>query len=167
MIKKIEINPDTLSPSAPTALIVTTGDEEGTLSLNWTAPANNTDGSPLTDLAGYNIYRMTSSGGPKTLVNDNPVSTTTFLDTPLENGKTYYYVVTAVDKRGNESPDSDEAFGTTESVEQFNWLWILIPLIVAIAIVVLFAMLILSRRRGGTAEEPEEPPEEQESLESF
>ena len=163
----IEINPDTLSPSAPTDLIVTTGDEEGTLSLNWTAPANNTDGSPLTDLAGYNIYRMTSSGGPKTLVNDNPVSTTTFLDTPLENGKTYYYVVTAVDKRGNESPDSDEAFGTTESVEQFNWLWILIPLIVAIAIVVLFAMLILSRRRGGTAEEPEEPPEEQESLESF
>ncbi len=163
----IEINPDTLSPSAPTDLTVTTGDEEGTLSLSWTAPANNTDGSPLTDLAGYNIYRMTSSGGPKTLVNDNPVSTTTFLDTALENGKTYYYVVTAVDKRGNESPDSDEAFGTTESVEQFDWLWILIPLIVAIAIVVLFAMLILSRRRGGTAEEPEEPPEEQESLESF
>ncbi|MEE9341291.1 MAG: ABC transporter substrate-binding protein [Thermoplasmata archaeon] len=163
----IEISPDTLSPSAPTDLIVTTGDEEGALSLSWTAPANNTDGSPLTDLAGYNIYRMTSSGGPKTLVNDNPVSTTTFLDTALENGKTYYYVVTAVDNRGNESPDSDEAFGATKSVEQFDWLWILIPLIVVIAIVVLLAMLILSRRRGGTAEEPEEPPEEQESLESF
>ncbi len=34
----------------------------GTATLSWTPPTQNTDGSPLTDLAGYRVYWGTSSG---------------------------------------------------------------------------------------------------------
>lgn len=110
-----DIVPDTSSPFAPTDLVVTGGEKEKALSLTWTSPTNNTDGSPLVDLAGYNVYRMTSSGGERTLANPELILNTTFEDTGLESGKTYHYVVRAVDAGGNESPDSNEASGSTIS----------------------------------------------------
>lgn len=67
--------------------------------LRWGASANS-DG----DLAAYNIYRATSSGGPYYLVG----STTTigFMDYGLKPATTYYYQVKAVDLHGNLSTAS-------------------------------------------------------------
>ncbi len=155
-VHSVDITPDTLSPSAPTIELVTSG--EGTLSLTWTAPTTNTDGSSLTDLAGYNVYRMTSSGGERTLVSDVLVVTTEYEDTGLEDGKTYYYVVRAVDENGNESPDSNEALGTTESVAQPDWIWIILSVIVILIVLVLIVLLLWRRGRTGIEEESEEPP---------
>lgn len=143
----------TLSPSAPTDLVVTTGGKEGTLSLTWTAPTTNTDGSPLVDLAGYSIYRMNSSGGERTPANLELIQNTTFEDTGLESGRTYHYVVRAVDVGGNESPDSNEASGTTKSARQDDWLWILILMVVLVAVVLIaLVAFVLRRKRKGEVE---------------
>ena len=69
------------------------------VSLAW----NSVNGS-----AGYNIYRSPVSGGGFVKVNGSPVGGTNFGDTNLQNARTYYYVVTALDSAGNESKYSNE-----------------------------------------------------------
>ncbi len=64
--------------------------------LNWVASS-----SP--NVAGYNVYRSTTSGGTYTKLNSSLVAGTTFTDTSCQPGQTYYYVATAVDASGNES----------------------------------------------------------------
>ena len=91
--------PDTTPPAPPSGLIATPG--AGQVTLDWLA---NTE----PDLVGYNIYRSTSSGGPYAQAG-GLVSTTSFTDTAVTAGTTYYYVVRAVDISGNESGNSNEA----------------------------------------------------------
>ncbi len=85
----------------------------GDATLSWTAPTQNTDGTPLTDLAGYTIYGGTVAGGPYGDVSisiSNP-STTTFVVPGLAEGATYYFVVTAFNSASpvQESDFSNEA----------------------------------------------------------
>jgi hypothetical protein len=63
--------------------------------LTWVA-------STASNLAGYNVYRSTVSGGTYTKLNVSLVSQTTFTDGTTQPGITYYYTVTAVDTSGNE-----------------------------------------------------------------
>lgn len=57
--------------------------------LNWTAST--------TAGAQYNVYRATSSAGPfTTALNASPLSATTYTDSTVQAGQTYYYVVTAI-----------------------------------------------------------------------
>ena len=63
------------------------------------------------DLAGYNIFRWLKGGQPQKL-NTQLVQVASFRDENVEAGKTYFYVVSAVDLRGNESPRSAEAHET-------------------------------------------------------
>ncbi len=60
------------------------------------------------DLAGYNVYRSFKSGADHVRLNDKPVLRTTYSDESVKTGATYYYIVTAVDKAGNESKPSKE-----------------------------------------------------------
>jgi hypothetical protein len=69
--------------------------------LNWIA-------STSTNVVGYNVYRGTQSGGPYTKLNGTPVAATTYADSNVTAGTTYYYVVTAVDSTGAESAHSTE-----------------------------------------------------------
>ncbi len=64
--------------------------------------------NPELDLGGYNVYRGSESGGPYEMINLSLVQDTTYLDSGLESGVTYYYVVTAVDTVELESPYSEE-----------------------------------------------------------
>ena len=91
------------APAAPTGLTATAGDS--TVDLSWTA---NTE----SDLAGYNVYRAETSGGPYTQVNGSPVASAQYTDSAVTNGTTYYYVVRAVDGAGQESLDSNETSAT-------------------------------------------------------
>ena len=79
------------------------------ITLNWTAPTTNTDGSPLTDLAGYRLYYGISSGSYSYYIPLDAVTTYTF--TSLDNG-TYYFVVTAVNAAGVESNSSNQVSRT-------------------------------------------------------
>jgi len=92
-------------PSAPTGLTATGGN--GTAKLNWTAPASN-GGSAIT---GYDIYRGTSPGGEAATPVASNVAGTSFTDTGLTNGTTYYYKVAAVNAVGISAP-SGEASAT-------------------------------------------------------
>jgi fibronectin type 3 domain-containing protein len=58
---------------------------------------------------GYNVYRGTTSGGPYTKIVSAPQAGTTYTDSAVQSGWTYFYVVTAVDSNGNESSYSNEA----------------------------------------------------------
>jgi hypothetical protein len=66
--------------------------------------------APVTDadLDGYNIYRH-EEGGMPVKVNSEPVKMPAFRDAQVVSGKTYFYSVSAVDRRHNESARSEEA----------------------------------------------------------
>jgi hypothetical protein len=100
------VSSDTTPPAQPQGLFATPGD--GSVSLNWTP---NSDA----DLAGYNLYRATTSPVPTTgtPVNGSTLLTSPgYIDTGLSNGTTYHYVVVAVDNVGNASTASAEAVAT-------------------------------------------------------
>lgn len=81
--------------------------------LSWTPPTQNEDGSPLTDLAGYNFYYGTATGvydqGP---INLPDPTATEYVVTGLANDTTYYFVATAYNTAGTESQYSGEATKT-------------------------------------------------------
>jgi len=80
----------------------------GSVTLTWTPPTQNTDGTELTDLAGYRLYWGTSSGNyPSSVTIDNPGVTSYVLD-GLAAG-TYYFAATAFNTAGVESDYSVEA----------------------------------------------------------
>jgi hypothetical protein len=66
--------------------------------------------APVTDadLDGYNIYRH-EEGAAAVKVNQELVKMPAFRDAQVVSGKTYFYSVSAVDQRGNESARSQEA----------------------------------------------------------
>lgn len=73
--------------------------------LNWTAST--------TPNVTYNVYRATASGGTYTVVNSSPISGTTFQDTSVQPGQTYYYVARAVNANSVESVNSSPAVQAT------------------------------------------------------
>jgi hypothetical protein len=64
------------------------------------------------DLAGYNVFRHEEGGQPVKL-NSEPVKAPAFRDSNVQSGKRYFYSVSAVDERNNESAKSEE---TSEEV---------------------------------------------------
>ncbi|HUI50126.1 MAG TPA: hypothetical protein VLX60_00015 [Terriglobales bacterium] len=60
------------------------------------------------DLAGYNVYRR-EEGGEARKINSAVVTAPAYRDSDVAPGHTYFYSVTAVDVRGNESARSAEA----------------------------------------------------------
>jgi hypothetical protein len=77
----------------------------GTATLSWVAPTQNTDDSPLTDLAGFRIYIGSSAAEltPGQLLSDP--SATRFVVDGLAPG-TWYFAVSAVNRAGIESARS-------------------------------------------------------------
>jgi len=98
--------PDTDPPAPPSGLAATGYDLEAQLSWNPNGEA---------DLAGYRVYRSTTSGGGYELLTPDLVTETAYTD-PVGSEGTYYYVVTAVDQSQNESGYSDEASVTLINV---------------------------------------------------
>jgi hypothetical protein len=66
--------------------------------------------APVTDadLDGYNVYRHEEGGAP-VKVNSEPVKIPAFRDVQVVSGTKYFYSVSALDLRGNESVRSEEA----------------------------------------------------------
>jgi hypothetical protein len=57
----------------------------------------------------YNVYRGTTSGGPYTKLNASPITGLTYVDSTVQSGQTYYFVVRAVNSSGTESVNSNQA----------------------------------------------------------
>lgn len=69
--------------------------------LTWNA---NTD----SDLAGYKIYRATTSGGYGAPIATLQGNVTNYIASGLQSGTTYFFVITSYDTAGNESSRSNE-----------------------------------------------------------
>jgi Putative Ig domain len=82
--------------------IVVTAPANGTATLSWTAPAYNANGSPITGLAGYNIYYGTDPSNLTKSIDVAGAATTTFVVTGLSAG-TYYFAVSAYNSEGVDS----------------------------------------------------------------
>lgn len=95
---------DTLAPDQPMGLKGILDPSGSVFTLIWEPVAQNTDGSPINDLAGYNIYRRTTVTGSATKLTGLPITIHAFAD--VVNGQTFYYTVRAIDTSGNESIDS-------------------------------------------------------------
>lgn len=79
----------------------------GNVTINWNPPTQNTNGSPLTNLAGFKIHYGTASQKyTHTVTVSNPGLVTYVIDN-LTPG-TYYFAVTAYSSAGAESPLSSE-----------------------------------------------------------
>ncbi len=77
------------------------GASSHSVALSWTASTSS--------VVGYNVYRGTQTGGPYTRINASVDTGTTFTDTNVTAGATYFYVVTSVDSSSQESTYSNEA----------------------------------------------------------
>lgn len=85
------------APDEPTSLAATAGN--GQVSLSWNASAGATS---------YTVLRSTTSGGGYAQLTGGYTSATSFADTTVTNGTTYYYVVTATNLGGT-STSSNQA----------------------------------------------------------
>jgi hypothetical protein len=96
----------TSAPTAPTGLSAAPAGS-GVIALSWTA---STGTAPIT----YNVYRGTASGGESTTPITTGVNATTYADTSVSPGSTYYYKISATNSIGS-SGTSAEASATAES----------------------------------------------------
>jgi hypothetical protein len=71
-----------------------------TVKLAWGASPGN--------ISGYYVYRGAESGGPYNLLTGSLVSALQYVDSSVEPGEQYFYVVASVNNSGNESKYSDE-----------------------------------------------------------
>jgi hypothetical protein len=74
------------------------------VALSWTQSGSN--------IAGFNVYRATVTGGPYTRLNSSTISGTNFTDSNVQPGTTYFYVTSAVSSTGSESKYSNQALAT-------------------------------------------------------
>jgi hypothetical protein len=81
------------------------------VTLNWTPPTENVGGTPLTNLAGYNIHYGTASGDYTQTISVSNAGIATYVVDDLTPG-TYYFAVGAVNSQGTESPASSEVSAT-------------------------------------------------------
>jgi hypothetical protein len=94
---------DVFPPATPTGLqaVFSGPGQKPFIDLVWTANSE-------PDLVGYNVYRR-ENGSEPVKINTELVNTPAFRDSDVLPGHRYFYSVSAVDARGNESPRSEEA----------------------------------------------------------
>jgi len=95
---------DTTPPSVPTGLYVLSASPAG-IELAWDAVAGDAS------LYGYEVLRSDTAGGPYATL-ALVAGTTSYVDTAVAEGTTYYYVVRSVDQSFNRSGNSTEVGAT-------------------------------------------------------
>jgi hypothetical protein len=83
----------------------------GSATLSWMPPTQNTDGTPLTNLAGYRVYWGPAVGNYTSSVTLNTAGLTSYVVSNLAPG-TYYFAVSALNSGGLESALSNSALKT-------------------------------------------------------
>jgi hypothetical protein len=93
--------------TTPTGLKASPGKKAGVLKLAWGASTNTGDAG----VTGYEVYRS-ETGDEGTFVPVGTSTSTSFAQTGLTSGTTYFYYVIALDGEGNHSEASNVAQGT-------------------------------------------------------
>lgn len=104
----LTVSDGTASASLKPFSITVTASAAGNATVSWTAPTHNSDGSTLTNLAGYRILYGTSADAlDQSISVDNP-SVSTYVVDNLTAG-TWYFALVAVNTDGASSGPSDIA----------------------------------------------------------
>jgi fibronectin type 3 domain-containing protein len=98
-----------LTFKASTSGITATESVSGTGAPRKTYTVHLTWDPSTSKVTGYNIYRGTTSGGPYSKLNSRLDGDTSYVDSTVSAGHTYYYVARAVNSRGEESTNSNQA----------------------------------------------------------
>lgn len=98
---------DTFPPAVPTGVqaVYSGVTQSPSIDLTW-------DPDTDRDLAGYFVYRRSTTDTSAVKLNTTPLPAPAFSDSKLTAGSTYFYSVSAIDVRGNESQRSREASET-------------------------------------------------------
>jgi hypothetical protein len=97
------IGPFAIVVKAPAAA---PGAGTGSATLSWTPPTENTDGTPITDLAGYHILYGTSASAMTMSITVADATETSYVVAGLAPG-TYYFAVVAYNSAGMDSSQSN------------------------------------------------------------
>lgn len=100
-------------PDPPTGLNVTMI-SSNSVKISWIAPSNNGK-LPVT---GYKIESMTGSSGTWTVVTSNIGVQTSFIQSGLQTGTTYYYRVSSISNAGTSQPSTQASITTKSSATQ-------------------------------------------------
>ena len=87
---------------APFSINVSQPTTSGSATVTWTAPVYNTDGSALTDLAGYHLHYGSSLSALTTVIDIANPGATTYTVSSLASG-TWYFAISAYTTTGLES----------------------------------------------------------------
>jgi hypothetical protein len=109
----IRVSDGKSTASLPPFAITVSQSSSGTVSLSWTPPTRNTNGTSLTNLAGYRIYYGTSSSALTNQIQIANASTSRYVIQNLSKG-TYYFGVRAYNTAGTESALSNIASKTIQ-----------------------------------------------------
>jgi hypothetical protein len=90
----------------PTFAITVPSVSAGSATLSWTPPTRNSDGSPLTNLAGYRVYWGPAAGTYNRSATLNNAGLSSYVVESLAPG-THYFMVTATNSAGRESAPSN------------------------------------------------------------
>ena len=104
----IVISDGSASASLPTFALTVSQPSTGSAALSWAPPTQNTDGSALTDLAGFRIRYGTSSSSLNQLIEIATPGVAAYVVTNLDSG-TWYFAVEAYNERGVTSSPSGVA----------------------------------------------------------
>jgi Putative Ig domain len=104
----IGVSDGSASASLASFSITVTQAASGSATLNWSAPTQNTNGTPLTNLAGFHIYYGTSAGNLNQTVQVANPGLTTYVLSNLAAG-TWYFSINAYSTTGAESVISNIA----------------------------------------------------------
>jgi Fibronectin type III domain len=86
--------------------VTVTAANNGTATLTWVPPTENTNGTPVTPLTGYHIYYGKTEGALNQSIVVSGAGTTSYEITGLSSG-TWYFAVAAMAADGTESPQSN------------------------------------------------------------
>ena len=103
----IGVSAGAATSSLPEFSITVVAFGNGSATLTWIAPTERTDNTPLSNLAGFNIYYGQTSGDHANKIALNNPGIATYVVDNLTPG-TWYFAVTAFDANGRESNSSRE-----------------------------------------------------------
>jgi len=142
------------APDAPANVKLTI--EDGEVTLSWDPPAK--DGG--FEVKEYKVYRGTSSSD---MTEVGTMETTSYTDSDLEDGTTYYYKVSAVNDLGEGDGSSavnikvpEKKVEPNSPLGALNPMW-LILVIVAVVCVVAVTGYMRHRNKGGDTPPPQQP----------
>ena len=112
--------PDQVAPAAPSDLAATADLSAAQITVSWSPPSTDADGSDLTGLSSYIVLRSKGDEAAFAAIDTLSSASTSFVDTGLESSTTYFYAVRSIDDSGNASSRSSTISTKTAGIPELT-----------------------------------------------